>query len=312
MSVGVGATGYVGIAPETTPGTYVAPTKFMILRSETMDQKQDTLWRRPLRGIADVHGPVGGNVHVEGDVVCEVTADTYVHVLKAARGDVARTGAGPYVYTYTPNANAVPNKTVSITVVRNGVTFGYTGCVLSSQALTVDNGLLVGTFHFVGRDEASQSLPTPTYPTNLPFSMGQYSIEIPSGSAVTDTDVFTLSINDNAEPQYRLRNTGRTATFIKFGERDVTLDVERDFTSRTEYDAYKTLTSQAVKVSATNGAESIQITLPATIADSYDISGLSGQAELIRASVKYKGVYDQTTSKAASIVVNTAEVLVFP
>lgn len=307
MAVGVGASGFIGIAPEVTPGTYVAPSKFLLLRDEGIGFSQDTHWRRPLRGIADVAGAVAGNFNVEGDVEIELTADQLPHLMKGMRGAWAKTGAGPYVYTFTPNANALPANTLSITVVRNGVAFGYTGCVIGSQEYSVDDGLLVGSFGILGRDEATQTVPTPVYPTSVPYGAGQYTLEIPDGTPVSDSDSFTLTINDNPEAQYRLRNS-RAAAFVKYGERSVELSIERDFETRADYDAFKALTAQGISFLATKGAsDSIEFVVPAAIKDSYDISGLSGQADLIRASIDYQGVYDAATSRAYQIVVTSSE-----
>ena len=48
MTYGVGASGFVGIAVETTSGTYLAPTMYLNLRSESLKYVQEPLWRRLL------------------------------------------------------------------------------------------------------------------------------------------------------------------------------------------------------------------------------------------------------------------------
>jgi hypothetical protein len=313
MPVGVGASGFLGIAPEVTAGTYVPPTKYMILREETLQYMEDKQARRPLRGIADNAGFLAGNVHVEGGVTCEVTPDTLVHLLRGARGALGKTGTTPnFIYTFTPNALAIPAKTLSVTVVRNGVVFGYTGCVIGSQRYSIDNGTLIGAFTLVGRDEATQSLPTPVHTTVLPYGAGEYKLEIPTTTQIFDADTFELSIEDNAEPQNRIKDS-RSAAFIKYGERTVEANVERDFETRTDYDAYKAGTAQSLtlKVGHTGPArDDITVTVPSAIKRTYEITGLTGQAELIRASVAYEGTYDPATSKAYDIVVKTAEDIV--
>jgi hypothetical protein len=109
-------------------------------------------------------------------------------------------------------------------------------------------------------------------------------------------------MNDNAEAQYRLKNTGLGAQFVKFGERSVELSMTKDFLDRTEFDAFKILTAQSVRVKASKSAsQSVQITLPVAVLDTYDISGLSGQADLIMAECKYVGT--NTGSGACTIVV---------
>jgi hypothetical protein len=307
MAVGVGASGFVGIAPETVSGTYVAPTKYLVLRNESLKHVQETNWRRPLRGIADISGVVAGYFRTEGSITVEVTEDTLCHLLRAARYTGVKTGSGPYVYTFTPSAVAIPTKTLSFTVVRNGVTFGFVGCVLGSAKYSVDNGLLIATFDVFGRSEASQTLPTPTHVTTLPFGAGQYTLEIPAASAVIDADVYELSVNDSASHEYRFTPTA-AAAFARFGERNVELTINRDFDTRTDYDAFKALSAQSIKFAASKGANaSVIFEVFAALKDTYEIVGMSGQAELIRANIKYRGVYSDGDAASHKITVTTTE-----
>lgn len=305
MAYGIGGGGFVGIAVEVTPGTYVAPTVFIPILSESLTRPQATVWRRPIRQNVDVLGGVPGNVHVTGDITMEAFSDKSVYFHLASRAGVVKTGTvSPWTYTFTPTAAAVATKTLSITVVRSGEVFGYTGCVVAGFNYTVEEGQLKATYNIIGSDEASQSLPSPAWTggQTQPFGAGEYTIEIPTATQVFDADTFTFTVNDNAEPQFRLKNTGRGAQFMKFGERAVTLTTERDFLTRTEYDAFKILTSQAIKILAAKSAnESIQIEMPAAIKDSYEL-GLSGQGDLIRASINYQGTYDATATAAYKLI----------
>lgn len=309
MAYGVGASGYVGIGIETTPGTYVAPTYFFNLRSEDLHYVPNMQQRRLLQGTPDVAGVLAGNALVEGSLECEIIEDGLVQLLRIARGAIVKTGSStPWTYTFTPNAVAVPAKTASITVVRNGVAFGYTGCVLSEGSFTTDNGILVGTFNVLGLNEADQTVPVAAFSTLLPFSSGMYSIEVPTATQVFDDVNFTLDINDNAEAQDRLKNT-LGAQFVKFGERSVELTMNRDFLNRTEYDAFKALTAQSVRVKAIKSAsQSVQFTLPVAIKADYAISGLSGQADLIMADIKYIGTAPAGAAAYTIVIVSTVDI----
>jgi len=290
-----------------TPGVYAAPTKFFPFNSESITTPQDTVFRRPIRQSADVIGAIPGNFHVEGDVQLESLEDVVLYFLWASRTVIVKTGSAPnFTYTITPTAAAVANKTLSLTFVRNNIVFGYTGVCLSSFKFGIDNGILSFNTSIQGRDEAVQSPPVPTWPTTTPFGAGQYNIEIPTGSAVLDTDTFEFSVEDNAEAQFRLKSTGRGAQFIKYGERNSTMTVERDFESRTDYDAYKALTSQTITLTATKGANNqISLLAPVAIKDTYEV-GLSGQGDLVRASISYQNIIDGT-GKSWQIVIKTQE-----
>lgn len=311
MAVGIGAGGYIGIALETVAGTYVAPTKFFPIRSETLQWRQETNWREEIRGVADVIGAVPGNGHIEGDISYVVMSDVLPYFLRASRVTTLKSGAGPYTYVTTPShAAQAPDKTMSITVVRNGVVFGYVGCVVSSSEYSQENGLAVVTHSMLGNSEASQTLPTPTFSTGTPFGAGKWSIQIPTATQVFDVSNFTFSVEDNGEVQTRLQNV-LGAAFIKYGARRVTVHVDRDFHNRTEYDAFKALTASSVTVAMSNGVgDSVTLKTAATIRDTYDLAGLTGQGELIGAGIDWVAIYDTVSSKSYEITVVTAENIV--
>jgi hypothetical protein len=289
MAFGVGAGGIMGIALETVSGTYTAPTKYVPFNSESLTVANETNFRRAIRNSPDVTYAVPGNIHPEGDIEMDAFDDILPYFMMVSRMTVVKTGTTPnFTYTGTPNALAVPAKTMSITIVRDGIVFGYVGCVVSSFTIGMDDGTMTYTATIMANDEAVQSAPTPTWPTTTPYGMGMYTIEIPTASTVTDTDTFEFQVEDNGEPQFRLKSTGRGANFIKFGEREVTLSVERDFQTRVEYDAFKAVTAQSIQITASKGANNNIVLLCAvSIKDSYEVN-LSGQGDLVRAQVSYQ------------------------
>lgn len=307
MPAGIGASGIAGLAIETTPGTYEAPTKFFPFMSESLITSQETVWRRPIRQSADILGAVPGNFHMEGDMSIEALEDVVLYFLIASRTNVVKSGTTPdFEYTITPTSAGVANKTLSITLVRNGIVFGYTGVTTSSFTFNISDGLLMFDVSLMGRDEATQTTPTPTWTTSTPYGAGMYSVEFPTGTPVTDTDTFEWSVEDNAEPQFRLKSTGRGADFIKYGERNATMTAERDFIDRTDYDAFKALTAQSVTITASRGAaNSISLLAPVAIKDSYEVTA-PGQGDLVRASVSYQNVMD-ATGKSWQITIKTQE-----
>lgn len=301
-----------GVAPPTVNtaffgGSYTAPQKYVCFINENLNFQQATTWRRPICQSVDVVGPLDGNAHVEGTIEMEAFDDVVPYFMLATRTDVMKTDNNPnFIYLFTPNTNAIPERTLSITIVRNDIVFGYTGCVVSQHVFTTDDdGTLMFNVDILGEDEAVQSTPTPTYSDVQPWSVGDYDVSI-GGSQVFDTDTFELTINDNGEPQFRLKNTGRGAEFIKFGEREVTLSLERDFLDRTDYDAFKALTAQAISIRAENGANNyLDLDLPVAIKDTYEL-GLEGQGDLVRADIEYMGVQN-SSGTSYTVEVGTQE-----
>lgn len=297
---GIGGGGFVGIAFEAVAGTFTPPTKFFPILTESLTRPQETTWRRPIRQNVDILGAVPGNVHVEGDIEMECLTDAAVYFHRISRATVVKTGAAaPWSYAITPNAAACAGKTASITVVRNGVVFGYTGCCVAGFTYSIEDGLLKATYSILGLNEAVQSLPTPVFNgQERPFGAGEYNIQIPTATQVFDTDTFEWSVTDNGEPQYRLQ-TVPTARFIQYGEREVTLSVERDFATRADYDNFKALTAQSITLDATLAISNEKFTalIDAAIKDSYEVT-LSGQGDLIRASISYMGTFDSAGQRS--------------
>jgi hypothetical protein len=308
---GTGAGGWLGIAHEVTPGTWVTPLKFVPINSSSISWVQDTIYRRPIRQSADMVGAVQGNGRVEGDIAGEAFGHIVSLMLYCARTNQAKSGTTPnFTYTFTGSAVAIPARTMSVTQSLNNIIMAYTGCVVGSFNFSIEDGLLMFNPTILGRDEAVQAGPfTPTWGSTVedtPYGAGSYQIQIPTSSQVFDTDNFTFSVDDSPEAQYRLKDTGRGAQFIAYGERTTSMTVDRDFENRTDFDAFKNLTASSVTLTATKGANnSISITMPASIKDTYEV-GLSGQGDLIRASVAYNGVLD-ATGNAYTIEVKTQQ-----
>lgn len=309
MPYGMGAGGLLGVAFETTSGTYTAPTKFIPILSESLELKEQNIYRTPIRQTAARIGVVPGDFSVTGSVTMEALEDCCLYFTECSRMTGVKTGTTPnFIYTYTPNSNAVPNKTMSITVVRNGVIFGYTGCVVGKTAFTVNNNLLEATFDIFGLTDASPS-PTlsPTWPTSVPYGPGSWQIQIPSPTQVFDMDTFSLDIDDAGAEQFRLKNA-RGAQFASFGERTCQMTTSRDFLSSADYTTFKAVTGQKITIIATNGANNgIQFDMFNGIMDVYQVP-LSGVGDLIRAAITYQAVLDGSGNEL-DIIYKTQEVI---
>jgi hypothetical protein len=300
----------------STSGTYTAPTKFFPVTTETLKTVQTTVYRRGIRQLVDAFGAVPGNINIEGDLELEALDDVLPYFLMCSRTTVLRTGTSPnYTYTFTPSATGSIGKTLSVTVVRNAQVFGFFGLVVGQWAFGVNDGLATYKATMVGNDEAVQSAPTPTYSlTSTPYGAGTWSFEIPTATQIFDVDGFEFTVNDNAEPQFRLKNTGRGAQYIKFGQRDAKLTFDRDFPDRTEYNNFKAVTATSTTITAartspfsgaTNG---FSIIMPSNVRDSYEVA-LGGQGDLVRASQELTVMFDSTSGNAYQVVVKTQELV---
>lgn len=292
MPADIAACGSIGIAREVTAGTYVAPAKFFPIQSESITYNTEQMQRRGIRQTPDILGVIPSTFSVEGDIEMEAFEEVVPYFLMAGRTNTVISGTTDKTYTIT-GANCgtlgTLGKTLSVTIVRNGTVQGYTGVQVSSFEFSTSDGVLMFKVSVIGLDEATQADPTETYPaTQTPFGPGMYDIEIPLATDVFDVDEFTFTVEDNLTGAQRLRAT-RGPSFLHYGERTVALSLARDYVNRTDYDAFKALTAQNIKILATKGANnSIQINMPVAYKESYEFN-LSGQGDLIRAQIAYFG-----------------------
>lgn len=303
MAVGIGAAGIVGIAVEAVAGTYEVPDFYLPVRGESINFTNEVQYTRPIMGVADAVHAIEGPQSVEGDLDFEVLPDAIVYLMRAARATEVKAGAGPYTYTYTPTAAAVPTATASLTIVRNGVVFGYAGCAVGGMEFTVDSGVFVCTASVVGRSEATQSAPTPSWPTMEPAGADTYTITLVA-AALTSVDNFTWSFDDSAEAVYRL-GVAQAAAFVKYGERSVEASLDMDFEDKTEFANFKAVTAQRLQFDVDWDANNyVHLDTKLATMSTNEIN-LSSQGDLVRGSISYTGKYDFATSKAYELVVSS-------
>lgn len=279
MAIGVGGQGFLGLAVETTPGTYVAPTTYVPILSESFQYTEDRYISPAIRKSTIANTVKQSYYHAEGDVDLEVDLSTFIYFLHATRTSVTKTGTGPWTYTFVPSAgasagpngnNATP-KTLSITIVRNLQVFKYVGCVVGSWNVRVENGVLMATLSMLGLGEVSVNTDTPPTPTfTAPSLLGANAHTVSTAAVVTNPTVptwatatnfqtYQFSINDNGAAQNRIQ-ANRQAAFISFGETEATISATRDFEVRADYDNFVATANSAFQLKSLNSAnESITL-----------------------------------------------------
>jgi len=310
-TLGTPAGAFPIINTATDANTYYAPTKFFPFTSDTINHTQATVFRRDIRQNVDAYAAVPGNVNTAGDM--EIVADDKVvpYFLKCSRATMTRTGTSPnFTYTFVPNSNGTATNTMSLTIVKNGIVFGFTGLVVGSYSFNVADGMLMMRNSMVGSDEATQTLPVPTFSAPTQFGAGTYSFQIPTASQIFDVDTFEFSVDDAAEPQFRLQSGGlRGARYVKYGSRTARMVFDRDFQDKAEYNLYKALTATTLQVLASNGTNNqIIFDLYNAVRDTMTVT-TGSQGDLIRAHEELMAVFDFGVSKSYQIACKTQEVL---
>jgi len=305
-----GATGALGLALESTMGTYVAPTVWVPIMSESLVYQEDKYYSQQLRQQSTDSDVVQNFYNAAGDIGFEVDVNYLPYFLYASRHVITKTGAGPYTYKFTPSAvggtataaSGAVQRTMSLTVLRNvGVYFGYTGCTVSSFEFTIDGGVLMCNMSVVGLAEVDGS-GTPTWLAPSLLGAGSHQVSVDAAGTTpafatpsNDFDGYTFRVNHNAEPQFRIRPQ-RNASYVKFGKTDFEVESNLDFISKTEYNNFKNLNIKSFRFESFKGGasfaaatEAIRLQQNRMAYDVYDVS-LPGIADLVQASFTGHGL----------------------
>ena len=173
MPAGIGGGGYVIVALEATNGTYVQPGTaadiYVPILDETFKYTSEPYFSPQLRQQTIVSDVKQGYYHVEGDIHMEVDPRFLPYFLYASRHNISKTGT---TYTFTPGsqgststaATGTVQRTMSVTISRNNVLFGYAGCTAGGYEFTIEDGVLKVTFNMLGlSDNTVSGTPAPAW-----------------------------------------------------------------------------------------------------------------------------------------------------
>jgi hypothetical protein len=271
---GLGGGGSVGVAFETVMGTYVAPTVFVPVLSDTLEYTSEPYRSAQIRQQSIYTEAKPSYYHVEGDIELEVDPNNIVYFLYATRHLITKTGAGPYVYKYVPSSAAVQGtaagatnpKTLSITTVKNGERFGFAGCTLTGFEFRVDTdtGVLMATLNIMGLSEAEVADPTEAWVAPVLYGADAHRVYLDAaGTAPAFTDPvdvnhngFNFGVNFNSTPENRVR-ADRSASYIAHHITEGTFTSDIDFLTRADYDNFKAVNKRAVRVESLNGGATL-------------------------------------------------------
>ena len=310
MPAGLSGAGWLGFAFETTKGDFEDATQFVPILSESFRYAEDRYFSPQIRQQVMTSDVAQGYYHIEGDVEIEADVNYLPYLLYCTRHNIVKTGAGPFTYEFTPSTAGSTSttaganqRTASITIVRNGIGFGYSGCTLGSLGFFVDTGVLKFRATLFGeQDNVVAAPPTPTWLAPSLFGASAHSVYVAAsavaptfGAASVDFNGFEFTANHNPTAENRLVND-RAATYIAFHETEISVNTELDFVDKTEYDNFVATTQKAFRLESLKGGasfaaatEAVRIDVMRGVYETYDV-GLSGLADLIMAGVTIRGI----------------------
>ncbi|MER6431594.1 phage tail tube protein [Streptomyces sp900105245] len=200
MAIGSGLGAQLGIAAETTYGTYVAPAKFIEFTKESLVLKKTTAQSAGIaagRLLALSSRRVLTRKEVSGSIDLEVTNKSMGLLLQALMGTtvspVQQGATTAYLQTHTLADIAGKSLTIQkgVPLTTGTVTDKtFLGCKVTSGEFSCDmGGMLTGSFEFDGKDcDESQTLAAASYSNMAPFHFGQMALKTGTYGAETALD----------------------------------------------------------------------------------------------------------------------------
>lgn len=260
----------LGLAPETTWGTPVAPADFFPFSSEGFKDGPEAITELQLRGLLDSDPKFKGMQAVSGSFGGVAYPTLLGHLLRAALGAPVTTGAGAYTHTFTPAQAAfssdAPLPPYSIAVKRDAVqTVRYAGNVLTKLSLKFSQGgILSVDTAWLGKDaDATYTMPAVTLPTGNPFHL---TADL-KRNAVSFADIadLTVEITNNVEVVKTINNSSLVNRMAWTSGRTITVTGSADFQSQQFYNDFKAFTAVPWSFEWTEGSDSLTLTIPALL-----------------------------------------------
>lgn len=314
MAIGSGLGAQLGIAPETTYGTYVAPTKFVEFTKEGLALKKTTAQSAGIaagRLLALSSRRVLTRKEVQGSIELEVTNKAMGLLLQALMGTTVtpvQQGAGPaYLQTHTLASVAGKSLTIQKGVPLTSGTVtkkNFLGCKVTSGEFSCGVGEMLGaTFEIDGRDvEETSALAAASYSSMSPFHFGQMAVKAGSFGTETALDGIRKMSCKIERPQDVERFYANAAALkkepIENDQVKISGTIETDYTGTTLDDLHTSDGATSLvwefvgPLIAATFYETFRVTLPAIRLDEGPpvVDGFG----VVKPSFNYVGLFDGT------------------
>ncbi|QQC89827.1 phage tail tube protein [Streptomyces alfalfae] len=314
MAIGSGLGAQLGIAAETTYGTYVAPSKFIEFTKESLVLKKTTAQSAGIaagRLLALSSRRVLTRKEASGSIDFEVTNKSMGLLLQALMGTTVtpeQQGAGPaYLQTHTLADTAGKSLTIQKGVpLTTGVVTrkNFLGCkVISGEFSCEVGGMLTGSYEIDGKDvEETSALAAASYANMAPYHFGQMAVKTGAFGAETAHDGIRKMSCKIERPQeverFYAGQAGLKKEPISNDQVKISGSLESDYVSTTLDDLHTSDGATSLvwefvgPLIAETFYETFRITLPAIRLDEGPpvVDGFG----VVKPTFSYVGLYDGT------------------
>lgn len=249
MAIGSGLGAQLGIAAESSYGTFVAPTKFIEFTKEGIQLKKTTAQSAGIaagRLLPLSSRRVLTRKEASGSFDIEVTNKSMGLLLQALMGTtvtpVQQGATAAYLQTHTLASVAGKSLTIQkgVPLTTGTVTDKtFVGCkVISAEFSCEVGGMLMATFEIDGKDcDETQTLATASYASMSPFHFGQMGVKAGTYSSETALDGIRKVSVKIERPQdverYYAGQAGLKKEPIENDQVKITGSLETDYTGTT-------------------------------------------------------------------------------
>lgn len=293
MAVGSGLAASLGVSPEVTYGTYVAPTKFYEVTKPALAKVKNTIQSSGIAAgrLVDLGSRrVVATKAASGSIECEVPNKLFGFLLQHIMGGlvtpVQQAATTAYLQTHQLVDNVGRYMTVQVGVPDLGGTvrpFSFLGAKVTAAEFSCGiDEFLTCKLDIDARDVSeAQGLAAPSYPASVaPFHFGQSTLKIgaTAGAAAAVTGVRKMSLKierPQKTDRFYLGAAGLKAEPIANEKIKISGSIETDFVDKTIFaDRYAADTGFAAvwefvgPVIASTYFETIRFTIPLAFLDS--------------------------------------------
>lgn len=308
MPTSSGFDSQIGYAVETTPGTYVAPTKALEHVSETLKLVKNRIESKGIK--AGRRGSSGrwasGTQWVEGGVAHELSVASVGPIFRNLMGAVATTGVGPFTHTFTYGALSESAMTIQVGRPDQAGTvqpFSYLGCQITKAKIMskVGENSMIEFDVYGQHEDTSQSLVAASYPAAwAPFNFSHATLSL-AGSPYEFDDI-TLEFDSGLKTgrhTHRATNPTRPRPSKEAAFRTAGGTINSEFIDLVAYNRFVNGTEAALSM-VWNAGASAQLTVAGNVRFDGTTPNVSGP-DLLALGLPFK--FLSTTSDAAMLTI---------
>lgn len=316
MAIGSGLGAQIGIAAESTYGTFVAPTKFPEFTKESLVLKKTTAQSAGIaagRLMALSTRRVVTQQEVSGGIDLEVPNKSFGLILQALMGTtvtpVQQGATAAYLQTHTLADVAGKSLTIQkgVPLTTGTVTDkSFVGCkVISAEFSCEVGGMLMCSLEIDGKNcDETQTLAAASYPTMSPFGFHQLAVKTGTFASETALDgIRKVSVKierPQATDRFYANQSGLKKEPISNDLVKITGSIERDYVDTITDDLHTSDAATAMVVEfigpiiASTHAETFRIKLPAIKFD--DAPPTVEGFDVVKPTLGFTALYDGTNA----------------